>query len=425
MLALLAAGLVAANLIQGIRLDFSMPPPARFLSSAHQAVTLTANQQLRAIDPSSVTVTPAAAFSLSMTANRLSISFDDTLEYGTEYTVRIDDVVGSFDSTPRAVETVFRTPLASLVVLRHGDTRDALVSVSVEEGPGERVLFEADQITDFAIAGDRVIVATGDPDPDRRLVSVAMAGGDVRPIRLPGNGFASDLDAVPEYGLVGFRFDADPAAADFAFDRVLFLVENDAEPRPVPGLDGEPLKVFDWRFVPAKPAIVAQDLEKDLLLIDLRPDRLAVPLGNYADLVSVGHDGKSVVLGDGTGLALYDLTRGTVEPISFALDDGQIAYPSDTLRLAGERGVVRSFAVINPETHLFEERVTAQTGAATTTLFSSGASGDSVVAVSPSPNDRYLAIEVAGSEGDSETLVVDLRTGAVMTTVVGGGAGWR
>ena len=423
-LAIAAGALVAVNLVQGIRLDFTMPPPARFISAAHQSVTLTANQQLRTIDEASVTVTPAADFSLAMAANRLSISFEDTLDYGTEYTVRVADVVGSFDSAPRTVETVFRTPPASVVVLRHGEGGDELVRVPVAGGDDEQLVFEAQQITGFAVAGDRVIVATGDADPAKRLLSVAIAGGDTRSIDLPGEGFASDLDAVAEYGLVGFRFDTDPAADDFEFDRVLFLIENDATPRPAQGLDGEPLTVFDWRFVPAKPAVVAQDLAKDLLLVDLRPDRLAVPLGNYADLVSVGRDGKSVVLGDGTGLSLYDLTRGSVEPISFALDDGQIAYPSDTLALAGDRGVVRSFAVVNPHTHLFEERVTVEAGGETATVFSSGTSGDSVVAVSSSPNDRYLAIETAGSLGQSTTLVVDVGSGEVVTTVPGAGAGW-
>lgn len=430
MLALLAAALVAVNLVQGIRIEVSMPAAERFVSSAHQSVTLTANQQLKPIDASSVTVTPAADFSLALAANRLSITFEETLEAGTEYRVRVNDVVGSFDTSPHTVEKVFSTPAAALVVLRHSDAGDSLVSVPVgsataEPTAVEDVIFEAPQITEFTVAGDRVVVATADADLSKRLVSVPLVGGEVTSITLPGPGFASALDAVGEYGLVGFRFYADPDANDYEFDRVLFVSENGGTPRPVPGLDGADLQVFDWQFVPAKPALIAQDFDKDLLLIDLRQDRQAVPLGNYADLVSVGNDGTGVVVGDAVGLSLYDLTTGSVQPISFDLADGRIAYASDTVALAGERGIVRSYSVVDPATYLFDAAVTVQIGDDTTSLFTSATDGSTLVRLTASPNDRLLAIETRSAADVTSTRIIDLSTGEVVQVVAGAAGRWR
>ena len=424
-LALLSGALVAVNMVQGIRLDFSVPDTSRLVSSAHQTISLEANQQLEPLDESAVSITPAAPFSVATAANRLAISFESTLAYGTEYTVQVKGIVGSFSTTPRTETTTFTTPDAAVVVLRQSASGDSLVAVAIDPMGEDTVLFEAAEITDFAVSGDRVLVATADADLSKRLITVGLRDREVTEVELPGDGYASDLDSVPEYGLLGFRFDASVDASDFAFDRVLFVAEGEGTPRAMVALDGKPLQVFDWRFIPAKPALVAQDLGKDLLLVDLRPDRDLVPLGNYPDLLSVGRDGKSVVVGDALGMSRYDLTVGSVETISFDQPDGQIAYPSDAVWLADDRGVVRSFSVINPQTHLFEERVTLEVGGQTHTLFTSADSEASVIEVSTSPNDAYLLIETAVGEGESSTAVFDLAAGEEIARFVGSGAEWK
>jgi hypothetical protein len=295
------------------------------------------------------------------------------------------------------------------------------------------MLLEREAVSGFAAGGGRVLAAvptaTGEGD---ELLRIDVATGEtaVLPLPLPQPGFAVQLGVEASEELWGFRFEAAIDSADHSLDDVLHVGRGTGRPEPVLGLDGEPLRVLDWAFLPGRPALVAHGVDQTVLLIDLRPGRAPVPLGGHPALVSAGADGRSMVVSDDEGLVRHDLVSGAVAAIDFELDDGRIAYPSDAV--VTDRLAVLSYSVVDPATHLFVQRVTAaRPGGAPEVLYDSGDSGSTVTRVALSPNQRLVAVEVSdAATGTSSSRILDLGEGEggggarLLAQVDGSGGAW-
>ncbi|MFB2585559.1 hypothetical protein [Herbiconiux liukaitaii] len=454
-LALVSGALVGASALIGLRVEVSLPDPERSVNAAHQAVVLTANQQLQPIDADDVDITPAVPFSLTASANRITIVLDEVLDHATDYRIEVDGVSGSFGDEPATIARTFTTPAAGLVIEREGPAGDELVLVEPAEAgsigdptgqPAETTLLTGRTISDFTAGGERVLVAVaGESDGHDDLLLLQsdpdgqMSGDPVTELAMPEPGFASQLGIEATEQLWGFRFEASEESADRTLDKVLLVGRGTEAPQPVLGIDGQPLRVLDWAFLPGRPALVAQGVDQNVVLIDLRPDRPAVPLGSHPSLVTTGLDGRSMVIGEEDGLVRHDLVSGAVEPIDILRGDDRFAYPSDAVVADGF--LLLSYSVVDPATHQFVQLVSvrrsdddapaADPGGATPAdaiLFDSGTSGATVADVALTPNGRFAAVEVSEpSTGDSRTLLFDLRAagGPRQTAEIeGAGGSW-
>jgi hypothetical protein len=463
-LALAAGALVGVNAIVGMRVDVSVPDASRLVASAHQTIVLTANEQLQPLDADDVSLEPEVPFTVTAVANRVTIALDEPLRFGTAYRLEVSGVAGSTDARPRTITRSFVTPEATVVVQRSTPAGTKLVAVEVPtgesasiatgprsaaSGPGapnaptptptagrERVLLERDAVSGFATGGGRVVAAVpagGEPSTHDELLSIDVATGESRELPMPREGFAAALAVQATEELWGFRFEAPIDAADHSLDDVLHVGRGTGAAEPVLGLDGAPLRVLEWAFLPGRPALVARDVAGEVLLVDLRPDRSPVPLGGHPALISAGPDGRSMVVSDDAGLVRHDLVTGAAAPVDFSLDGGRIAYPSDALVSDGL--AVLSYSLVDPDSHLFVQRVTAErTGgtepgeasnqAGPQVLYDSGDTGSTVTRVSLSPDQRLVAIEVsdaATGRSSSRILELDAEVGAEG----GAGAGAR
>jgi len=425
-LALVCAGLGLVVLSQPMRVTVTTPEPADFTTGAHASLTVSANQQLRAVPLSNVRISPNAGISITSTAHTLTVSFDETLPYSTEFHVEIDGIAGSFDGEARTVQARFTTPEATTVTVRRGDTGDRLVEREVGSGE-ERVLVERPHIAEFAVGGDRVLFSTVGDDKRNALELLDLATAEITSISLPAPGFVGQLDALPSSDLFGFRFGAASGDAEYSLERSLYTIEGKGSLRRVGGLGEEPLAVDDWSFLPGKPALVAQTTQGEMLLVDLRQGRQPVPLGSYTEIVSLSQDGSRVVLGDALGFSLYDLTRGSVEPIDFGTVDGEVPYASDAIELSSERGYLRGFQIVNPTSHQFEQRVTLTHNGETKTLYTADKDAPQITGLTVSSNEQYLAVESAAYSGggsDNSVIIVDLGTGERVETFTGSEPRW-
>lgn len=442
-LGLVAGALVAVNAVVGMRVDLAVPSPELFVTSSHQTVVLTANQQLRAIDIDDVSFTPEVPIAVTTSANRVTIAVETTLEYDTEYRIDVAGVAGSFDARARTVSRTFTTPPASLVVKRTSPEGDTLVAAEVPADGGaakralgstpnplaERVLFSHPSVSDFAAGDGRVLAAARAATDDHdELLMIDVGTANAIELAMPQPGFASLLDIESSLQLWGFRFEAPVDSADHSLDDVLLVGRGTGAPEPVLGVDGKPLRVNDWAFLPGRPALVALGVDGNVVLIDLRSDRAPVPLGGHASLVSTGIDGRSMVVGDDDAFVRHDLVSGATETIDFGLADGQSAYPSDAV-VSGDLSVL-SFYEIDPVTHLFVQRVIVRgdgpEAPPAELLFDSLDTGRTVSGIALTPNSRFVALELAdATTGRSSTSVFDLDAegGPQRVADIDGGAG--
>jgi hypothetical protein len=426
-LALAAGALVGVNAIVGMRVDVSVPDVSRLVAPAHQTIVLTANEQLQPLGTDDVSLEPEVPFTVTAVANRVTIALDEPLRFGTAYRLEVSGVAGSTDARPRTITRSFVTPEATVVVQRSTPAGTELVAVEVPTGesvsiatPPERVLLERPAVSGFATGGGRVVAAVpagGSPTTHDELLSIDVATGETSELPMP-EGFAAALAVQATEELWGFRFEAPIDATDHSLDDVLHVGRGTGAAEPVLGLDGAPLRVLEWASLPGRPALVARDVAGEVLLVDLRPDRSLVPLGGHPALISAGPDGRSMVVSDDAGLVRHDLVTGAVAPVDFSLDDGRIAYPSDALVSDGL--AVLSYSLVDPDSHLFVQRVTAErTGgtepgeapnpAGPQVLYDSGDTGSTVTRVSLSPDQRLVAIEVSdAATGRSSSRILEL-----------------
>jgi len=419
----LGGGLIAASLIGGMRVDVSMPEPRALVARAGQSIVLTANEQLRNVESADIRITPDVPFTVGTTANRVTIGLDEALAYDTDYRIELNGLTGAFSTQPVQVVRSFRTPPATLV-LRHDDEDDSarIVTVSADGDHAgvEKELFRAPDLSGFAV-GDGVVLAAVPTGSGSEIATIDLAAGTETAPRVAVDGLVSHLAAEPDHGSWGYRLTATMETADPALDGVLFLARGGGDPEPLAGLDGAPLHIKYWTFLPGKPALVALSTTDELTLFDLRPDRDPVPLGSYTSLVSAATDGTSVVVSDDQGLLRYSLTTGTVTPLDFDIDGGFV-YPIDAIALPA--GELRLFSIVDATTHLFAQRVTFTTADGNPVTIESESLGGILSSVHTTANGRYLAITSADEETEVTTALVDLQNGDVLAVVPGDSGTW-
>ena len=434
-LAIVSAALIAVNLTQGMRLQATVPDAERLVSAAHEQLVVTSNQQLEPVDAAQVSITPDTPVTVSSTANRITVSFDTALSYSTNYSITISGVTGSFDSTPRSLNYRVETPAPLTVGLRHSDDGDSIVRSDPRTGEEHsEVLFDAEQIDDFAVYAGTVAVSTRSAAGTSELFLIDIDTRNQREITLPGDGVISQLDAAARYNRVGFRYSGPMGGSGTVVDNVLFTFTGNTTPRPVQGIDGNDLRVESWEFVPGKPALIAQDSDTNVYLVVQREDQSIVPLGQYLGIGTVGNDGASVVVSTELDMALLDLTTGLSASIAIGPLDGVTTYPSDAYRLLDGSGVVTMFSVPDALTQSLTQRVVLRTAAGDRVLFDSVASSTVVVGVTSSPNDEYLAVQLieygAAEAGNPDgatfgTVIVETATGDLVARLDGEQLQWE
>lgn len=418
----LGGGLVAVSLIGGMRVEVSMPEPRELVARAGQSIVLTANEQLTEVAAGDIRITPEVPFTVGTSANRVTIGLDEPLAYDTDYRIELNGISGAFSTRPLQVIRSFRTPAATVVMRDddRGSARLVTMTVRADGTTGEHELFRSPALSGFAL-GDGVALVAVPSGSGSEIAKVDLFDGAETSPRVPVDGFVSQLSAEPDQALWGYRLTATMETADPASDGVLFVSRAGREPEPLSGLDGEPVHIKDWMFLPGKPALIALSTDDELTLFDLRPDRIPVPLGGFTSLVSAGRDGRSIVVGDDRGLLRYDLTTGTVTPLDFDAD-GEFVYPIDSIVLP--TGELRLFSLVDASTHLFTQRVTFTAADGTPVTIDSETVGGILSAVQSTANGRYLAISSTHETTGATTTLVDLDTGTIIDTASGDSSVW-
>ncbi|MFO7691364.1 MAG: hypothetical protein R6W83_12575 [Cryobacterium sp.] len=448
--ALLCGALAAVNLLTGPRLLSFDVDTTGVVSQPNQRLVIETNRQLSPVVIEQITVEPAAAVTVNTAADSLVLTFSQPLAYNTDYRVSVTDVSSLSSGPATDLEVSFRTDEPPMFYLSRGiapasggaKAADRILRTGI--GPGEtRTVFEAPYIQEFVTIGIELAVVTVNDDLTSTLNRVD-SDGRAAPLTLPGFGTVHDLQAASAQSLLGFRFTSDPQApgADTGplYDSTLFLFElATGAANPVLGLDGGPVQVTAWGFMPFRAELVAQLFDTTLLLINPQQNTEPIPIGQFSAITAFAPDGRRIAVSDASAQFVLDLSEGTENTVAPETVAGTTRYTAGLEFLAGGDGYVQRLAEFDPVTGVARQYLTLVVDGEEDVIYAPASAQETIVGFTVSPNDQYVAVQIvpnrdtAVTDGypvlaqatDATTLFVSIATGQITRSVVGFAATWQ
>ncbi|MDR5701938.1 hypothetical protein [Agromyces aerolatus] len=443
-LAAAAVSLAFAGVVQGPRLAEASVDVERVTRLADGRLVLAMNQPVARVE-GDVRVEPEAPATLTIDGRSLVVEFAEPLPYDTEFTVAVDGVVGEAQPTAVSVEHRFTTADAPVYTLarRSADGQPDVVLRSSFAERTPAVVVEAPRLQAFAHAGDAV-VAVAIEDDETNTLRIAGLDETTQTMGLPEPGVVRSIGGSTTHPLIAFVHDGVtlPGGAEPAFRETLFTLDVSgaaAAPEPVLGIDGEPLRVMDWRFVPGTTSLVVQDLDGALFVVDALGLTPPTPLGSAAELRGLLPGSRLLVVADPDRGRIFDLETGDELPNDLPVAElPEQAYPGRVTQLDAAGAHVLSVLLTGGDGAggvAMESLLARVDGEGTTLRYATG-ENSRLLEYCVAPNGRYATIETvsvdARADGyphdpsylDRLTTVVDLDSGDVVLTQSGGSSDW-
>ena len=444
-LAIIAGGFAFASVVQGPRLESGQIDAARATRLAGETLTLTVNQPVADFDAGDVEVEPAASVTAESSDRSIVVTFETPLDSAAEYTVRVPGVVGAYQGTAATLEYHFETPdeeVYSLVRRSDSGEPDVVQRAWLTE-PEPEVVFSAPRIQEFARVDDILAVVTIDDEDRNQLVLSQAKQPDPYELGLPADASIRELAASTTNPLVGFVLDTPAVDGVKQYESALMTMDlsgaSPADPAPVLGLDGTPVRVAAWAFVPGSTSVVVQDFEKSLFLIDVLGQQPATPLGVHTEIRGFLPGTTDLVVADPDRGALIDLSDGTTATLDLPPADlAPNVYPGRITMLDDTRYLMSLTAAKVEDGRNVRSSVLAEVGAdgGLDQVFAPATETSLIREYCVSPNGRYVAVATSPEGGhpdgysnnpgytETMTSVVEIATGRIMLSLPGGLSDW-
>jgi hypothetical protein len=449
-LVVLCSVFLALGYLQGAKLSSGQVDPAMVVAQSGQQLRLFANQSVANVRTGQVSVTPATKVTASSQGADIAVQFADRLDYGTTYTVTIKDVRSLYGQRSTTFRYSFSTAAASLYYLDRAapgadDQLDTIVQTGLS-GRTDKVIYSAKHIQSFAPFPGALAVVTLNDDNTSTLSLVSLKGGGVENVLLPTTGVIDDVQSDAEAGVLGFEFSSGVSASgigdpDAKYSNTLMTVDFNTTHtvQPELGLDGKPMQVLNWFFLPGGSSLVAQTLDGNVMMMDPTTTAKPTPLGHYSSLSGSSPDGTSIVVSDVMGDLAYTLSNGAKTRLQPSPIGGVVPFGGE-IALTG-KGTTRlqSVAVANGDSTRFDVSLVVDDGQKSRILYQTPGDIGSIESFSVSPNSQYVAIEeipdVSANVSDGyfrdarstsiATVIVNIATGQMVRIVDGFDVAWQ
>lgn len=438
-LAVLGLGGAALTTVQGPRVTSVQFDPDAAVSASGSRVIFTTSQSLDEVDPSQVTVTPAADFTVDTSGRSVGLRFALPLWDDTEYTVRIEGVTGLGGGPPVTIERTLATPPLEVYILQRQESGDTVYRTDLA-GDAAVPVFTHPHIEDFRATAGHLVMSTVDDAGLSHLIVTDLEGQGERELPLPGDGTVADLQSADRGNLVGYLFTDADIGADSGREAALFTASLSAsrgdEPPTAVEREGGDSRVDDWRFVPGTDSLLMLTFDGSLTLVT--PGGGApVALGNAISIDGIARGSATAIVERVTGLVAIDLA--TAEEKELAPTDPSLGQAWSVIGLPdGSGDTVRVLSKLDEAGITVESTSVAVVDAdgAARTVFDVPADA-SLLQACVSPSGRYAALLVAPESVDNpydgyqlplperlQTHVVSLADGAEVVALRGFDISW-
>jgi len=437
-LSVLCGVLLTLGYLQGPKLSSAQIDTDAVVASSNQSLRLFVNQIIAPVDADAVSVQPEAATTVSSDGDVVSVQFTEALSYNAEYTVTVENVLSPSGGRSSTLSYTFTTGEPQLYYLDRGESNDEIVRTGISSQE-RTVIYAAEGIQEFVPVGDLVAFTTATADRTGTLMLANPDTGISEQVLLPEVGEIADLDATRSGALLGFTISSiDPGPID-AISHTLYTVDLDRgrDVVAVVGLDGEPMRVVGWQFVPGSTTIVALTTESTLVRVDTTTG-LAVPLGSYFQFDRVSADGSTATVSDTRGSAAVSLSDGVEARLNPSELDGEQPFIGQTDADAAGN-LVAKMVLVSADGGSFSSILAFDDGDQSRILYQTVDDKGAILDFRVSPNNQFVAVEVQPNSSTLDadgyvmnprpesvtTYLVEIATGAVTRSVEGFGAVWR
>jgi len=435
-LALLCALFAVLGYVQGPKLTNAQIDSGQAVVRAGEQLRLFANQPLAVVDDDDVTITPAVDFSVSVSGAIIAVQFGAPLHYDADYEVTVSGVTSRYNDQGATLRYSFSTGSSPLYYLDRGEQGDEIVRTTVSSNERD-VVYSAPGIQGFAVLAGAVAVATDRADGGSALSLVSLDDGGIEPLPLPEPGTVDQLHASDSAATLGFEFTSATGGGG-GFDATLMTLDLDAGRTvvPVAGLDGAPLQVSSWAFVPGGVSLVAYARDSSAVLVDTVAG-VVTPLGTFTKFDSVSTDGTRLAVGNAFGpvaLSITDLNDTEFAPSPIA---DVVPYPGRFQLMRGS-DLVQQVVLVDYADSSFVSILVADDGEQSRLLYRTVDDRGSIGDFSVSPNDQLVAVEIVPDVStsvsddravdpqstDVTTVFIEIATGTVVKSVAGFAVQW-
>ena len=422
--------------LQGPKLSSAQVDVRGVVEQSDQQIRLFANQPIAQVAHEQVTITPPTDFTVSTEGDIIAVQFASRLDYATDYTVSVEGVTSVYLAQAATLRSEFTTSSPTLYYLDRGDPLDDIVTTGLT-GSDRTIVYSTPGIQSFAVLDDFLAVVTLNDDDTSSLSFVNTDTSVVESVRLPDTGSISGLDASAAGNRVGFALTSAVGGADQANNSTLYTIDLTAgrTVAPVLGLDGQPVDVLGWQFLPGSAQLLALTFDRSLLFVDA--DGAANPVGQFMGLDKISVDGLSVTMNDLLGQVSLTLATGDVQRLESSPVNGLDAFLGAAVVLTnGDR--VQKVVVPDETGRRFSSLLVYDDGTSARILYQTPNGAGSISDFTVSPNGQYVAVETvpdaAASVSDGyffdarsttvTTVLVEIATGAQTRSVEGFGLRW-
>lgn len=417
-LAVLAAGLGVASVVRGPRVSSGSVNETAAVSRAGQRLTLDVDQRTDAVTPDDVTITPDVPYSVASDGSSVVVTFDGMLRYATEYTVSVA-LRGSDTGTEATSSYSFTTPDADVYTLvrdyRHdaSDVKmpDSIVRSTVVDPSGSGAApATAERIEEFAATDSMIATVESAADGSDSLVLHGTDGAGPYPVFTPDGAIITTLRSAPSAGLFGYTVNGGTADDGSTYRSALLVYDPTASsgrPVVVTSLDGQPLYVVSWAFVPGTSSLVAQAQDQQLYLVDGLTGTSS-PIGRHTEIRGFLPGSATLIVGDPEGDSAIDLTDGATTPWTRApIQAEPDEYPGKIVPTGADEYVQQLDRVDYAQsTAPLGSRLVSAGPEGVRTVFAPPTEGSRITDFCASPNGQYLAVEVVSKDARVDTYTV-------------------
>jgi hypothetical protein len=428
-----------ATVAQGPRVTSVSVDPAAAANGSGARVILTTTQSLREVEPSQVSVEPAADVTVDTSGRGVGVRFALPLRDDTAYTVTIADVQGVGGGPAAQLSTTFRTPPLEVFALQRGTgDGDAVVRQGLDGGDPVTV-FTHPHIEDFRATASHLVVSVRTDEDEAALIVTDLDGGNERELALPGDGFVTNLQTADRGERIGYTFSDADLGEGGGRESVLFtasLAAGAADTAPAEvAIAGDDSRVAEWRFVPDTDSILVLGFDSRLLLAAADGSD-AAPLGTALAIDGIARGSSQAIVERLEGRVVIDLTDGSETPLPDP--DPPLGIANDVVPLPGaDQGSLRTYSEISAASVLVSTDVVHVGADAATTVLLGIGSADAALQTCVSPSGRYAAVLVAPDAADNaydryllplperlETRIVEVDSGDEVSTLTGSTLSW-
>jgi len=336
-LAAVALGGAALTTAQGPRVTSMQFDPEAAVTASGSRVIFTTSQSLDEIDPSQVTISPAADFTVDTSGRSVGLRFALPLWDDTEYHVRIENVTGLGGGPAVTIERTLSTPPAQAYILDRGGDGDTVFRTDLA-GDAAVPVYTAEHIEDFRATAAHLVMSTIGDDGLSHLVVTDLEGEGARELPLPGEGYVTDLQSADRGNLVGYLFTDADIGADSGRESALFTASLAAsrgdEPPTAVEREGGDARVVDWRFVPGSDSLLMMTFDGALTLTSAGGTPVA--LGNALGIDGIARGSATAIVERASGLVALDL--GTAQEQELPATDGDLGQAWSVIGLPDGSG---------------------------------------------------------------------------------------